>query len=211
MCHPVDDSVTYNDHLEQQLEMPGSGRTIPTYTYGYKPQEHTPAVIVAHDIFGASPFYRDLARRLAQAGFAAFVPDLFSREGAISSRSMEAAMERSSRHSVPTSIADVQAIADKLSSEGRKVGVIGFCMGGTLAFFAASRVPSVQANVVYYGFPVNAHPSKNKPDSPIDEVAQLHAPILGFFGAHDTNVGPKNVKAYEAVAQKAGKAIGFTI
>jgi carboxymethylenebutenolidase len=84
-------------------------------------------------------------------------------------------------------------------------------MGGTLTLFSAARLPEVKAGVVYYGFPINVHPTPNRPDNPIDEVAQLQVPLLGFFGEADAGVGVENVKAYEAAAQKAGKQIDFTI
>lgn len=211
MCHPVDPSVVYHDSSEQQIELPGSGRSLPTFAYGYNPADRKPAVIIAHDIHGANPFYRDMGRRLAEAGFAAFLPDLFAREGELTSHSMEAVQARAGKHSFPTTLADLRAIAEKLSSEGRNVGLIGFCMGGTLALFAAVRIPAIKANVVYYGFPVNARPTQNRPDSAIDEVEQVQTPILGFFGAEDKGVGADNVRAYEAAAHKAGKTVDFTI
>jgi carboxymethylenebutenolidase len=151
-----------------------------------------------HDIWGANKFYRDMGQRLAEAGFAAILPDLFVRQGPLTKPSREAAFARAGQHSFAVALEDIRAIVDKLSSEGRNVGVIGFCMGGTLA-------------VVYYGFPVNSHPTPNRPFNPIDEVGQLHAPILGFFGEEDSGVGPDNVRAYEAAARQAGKTIDVTI
>ena len=211
MCHPVDESVIFSDNSEQRIEIPGSGRTIPTYAYGYSSQDRKPVVLIIHDIFGANPFYRDMGKRLADQGFAALLPDLFCREGALSENTREAAFARGSRHSFPVALEDIRAMVDKLSQEGHNVGLIGFCMGGTLTLLSAGRIPEVKAGVVYYGFPVNAHPTPNRPDNPIDEVAQLQAPLLGFFGEADAGVGVENVKAYEAAAQKAGKQIDFTI
>lgn len=211
MCHPVDDSVVFSDSSEQQFEMPGSDRTIPTYTYGYNPQDRKSAVIILHDVFGANPFYRDMGKRLSREGFAAFLPDLFCREGALAENTREAVFARASQHSFPVAMKDIGAIVAKLSGEGRNVGVIGFCMGGTLSFLTSSRLSLAKACVVYYGFPVNARPAPNRPDNPIDEVGQLHAPILGLFGETDAGVGVENVRAYEAAAKQAGKEIDFTI
>ena len=213
MCHQSEDVAGYSVPAEQQMEFAGSGQPIPVYTYGYDPRAEKPksAVIILHDIFGASKFYRNMGQRLADAGFAVILPDLFVREGPLGKNTREAAFARSSQHSFPVALEDIHAIVDTLSAEGHNVGVIGFCMGGTLALLAASRIPQIKASVVYYGFPVNVRSSANRPYSPIEEVNQLHAPLVGFFGEEDTGVGPDNVRKYEEEAKQAGKTLNFTI
>ena len=212
MCHQSEDVAGYSVPAEQQLDFTGSeGQVIPAYAYGYRAGEPQPTVIILHDIWGANKFYRDMGQRLAEAGFAAILPDLFVRQGPLTKPSREAAFARAGQHSFTVALEDIRAIVDKLSSEGRNVGVIGFCMGGTLALLADARIPQLKAAVVYYGFPVNSHPTPNRPFNPIDEVGQLHAPILGFFGEEDSGVGPDNVRAYEAAARQAGKTIDVTI
>lgn len=212
MCHQSEEVAGYSVPAEQQLDFTGSeGQTIPAYAYGYRAGEAQPAVIILHDIWGANKFYRDMGQRLAEAGFAAILPDLFVRQGSLRQNSRQAAFARAGQHSFVVALEDLRAIVDTLSGEGRNVGVIGFCMGGTLALLADARIPQLKAAVVYYGFPVNSHPTPNRPFNPIDEVGQLHAPILGFFGEEDSGVGPDNVRAYEVAAQQAGKAIDVTI
>ena len=215
MCYPNGDTVSYISYnpntAERLVEMPGSGRFIPTYAYGYDAPDRRPVVIILHDIYGAREFYREMGQRLADAGFAALLPDLFCRQGALSENSMQAAFARSTRHSFPTAMEDIAAIVAKMNEEGRSVAVIGFCMGGTLAMFAAARVPMLKASVVYYGFPVNANPTPNRPDNPLDEISKLQVPLLGFFGAKDSGVGPENVKIYQQAAKKVGKNINFTL
>lgn len=213
MCHQSEDVAGFGVPEEGRVEFAGSGQEVPAYTYGYDPRAERPkpTVIILHDIFGASAFYRDMGKRLADAGFAAILPDLFVREGPLANNSREAAFARGGKHSSVVAIEDIRAIVETLTTEGRNVGVIGFCMGGTLALLAASRIPQVKAAVVYYGFPVNANPSANRPYSPIEEVGQLQAPVLGFFGEEDRGVGPDNVRRYEEAAKRAGKTIDVTI
>ena len=212
MCHQSEEVAGYSVPAEQQLEFAGSeGQSIPAYAYGYRSGEAQPTVIILHDIWGANKFYRDMGQRLAEAGFAAILPDLFVRQGPLGQNSPQAAFARAGQHSFAVALEDIRAIVDKLSSQGRSVGVIGFCMGGTLALLADARIPQLKAVVVYYGFPVNSHPTSNRPFNPIDEVSQLHTPILGFFGQEDSGVGPDNVRAYEAAARQAGKPIDVTI
>jgi carboxymethylenebutenolidase len=211
MCYPTDETEDGPRIYEQQTDLPGSGRTIPTLTYGYDPQAQGPVVIVLHAIFGPGSFERDVGRRLAQAGFAALLPDLFCREGPLAEPSFEAALARNSRHNAPRAMEDIGVMVRHVSETGRPVGVIGFCLGGTYALFAATRLPLVKASVVYHGFPVNTHPSPNNPDSPIDEVDQLQVPLLGFFGETDFVVGPEHVRAYAMAATGVGKPVDFTI
>ena len=168
-------------------------------------------MVILHDVFGAGTFYRDMGQRLAEAGFAVILPDLFVREGPLAQETYEAALGRASKHSFPVALEDIRAIVDTVSAQGHKVGVIGFCMGGTLALLASSRIPQLKASVVYYGFPVNVRQLASRPYSPIEEVSQLHTPLLGFFGEEDNAVGPDNVRKYELAAKQAGKSLDFTI
>ncbi|HUS17451.1 MAG TPA: dienelactone hydrolase family protein [Chloroflexia bacterium] len=212
MCHIDADSVAYaSATAEQALQLPGSDQPIPTFAYGYTPGEARPGVVIIHDVNGANAFYRELGGRLADAGFAVLLPDLFYRQGPLSDDSREAVMVRARQLSFPVAMADLAAIISRLAGEGRKVGAVGFCMGGSLVMLAASRIPALAAGVVYYGFPLNNNPTALRPENPMDEVDQLHVPLRGFFGADDAAVGPDNVRAYAAAARAAGKAVDFTI
>jgi carboxymethylenebutenolidase len=212
MCYPNGDTVVYvGNHVEQSIEVPGSDLTLPTYAYNYVAQENRPVIIVLHDIYGPNQFYRDTCARLAEEGFAVLLPDLFVRQGVLSENSMQAAFARSSRHSFPLALDDIATLADHLHQTGRKVALLGFCMGGTLTMLAASRLQTLKAGVVYYGFPVNANPTPNRPANPLDEVGNLTVPLLGFFGGKDSGVGPENVKVYQQAARKAGKNVKFTL
>jgi carboxymethylenebutenolidase len=81
----------------------------------------------------------------------------------------------------------------------KKVGTVGFCMGGALSLFAASKNPEVGACVVFYG----GHPHV-KPD-----LAALQAPVLGFFAGKDGFVTPQAVKALDAELTRLGKRHEF--
>jgi carboxymethylenebutenolidase len=82
---------------------------------------------------------------------------------------------------------------------GTKVGTIGFCMGGALSLFAASRNPDVGACVVFYGI----HPNV-KPD-----LEALQAPVLGLYGGRDTTTPPAAVAELDRKLTAAGKRHEF--
>lgn len=211
MC-TLADTVDYNgDVPEQQIELSGSDRPLPTYAYNFQHGNSKATVFILHDVYGAKQLYRDMGKRLAEMGFSVILPDLFVREGEARDTTIEAARERASKFSFVTAMHDIEIIAKELKTDGRKVGVIGFCMGGTLAMLSAGKYPFLDATVCYYGFPVNANRSELRPYNPIDEVDSLSVPLLGLFGEEDSGVGVANVQKYQELAEKAGKKIDFTI
>ena len=162
--------------------------------------ERTPApgVLIVNDVFGRSPFYEDLARRLARAGFLALDPEFFVREGALAEQAREAAFARAGRLDQTRAVADLGAAVEWLRAETRvsdAVGVIGFCMGGTLALDLAVR-PDVSAVVSYYGFPKLKNPTPLSPPEPLAIVEEMRSPILGHWGDQDQGVGLDNVYAF---------------
>jgi dienelactone hydrolase len=81
------------------------------------------------------------------------------------------------------------------STTSEKVGVIGFCMGGALALYTATKNPNIGACVVFYG----GHPNV-KPDLP-----NLQAPVLGLYGDKDKFVSPAVVHDLERQLNDLGK------
>src|SRR5262245_17113314 len=79
---------------------------------------------------------------------------------------------------------------------GDKVGTIGFCMGGALSLYAASKNPQVGACVIFYGIHPNVHP----------DLANLKAPVLGIYAEKDAYVTPAVVHELEAKLKQHGKA-----
>jgi len=163
-----------------------------------------PGVVMIHDVWGVSDHTRDLARRLADAGFSVLALDLYRRMG-------EYQIENPGRWmrslSDPEMIDDVASgarfLADHPASKGRKVGVTGFCMGGMVALLAACADTGVAAAVPFYGLLSHEHgilhaeggldPEK-KPRQPLDAVADLHCPALCFFGDQDEFVPMSDIE-----------------
>lgn len=170
-----------------------------------------PGIVLIHDIHGANDFYRDIARRLALAGYVVALPNLFHREGPPSGESRQAVLARSQKAKQDNQLADLEAVATWLIGQDGcdgTFGVVGFCMGGTLTYLMAAREPRPAAGVAFYGFPAKAA-TANAPVRPIDEaeVAALAAPLLGIWGEQDTGVGMENVEAYADALAAAGKSL----
>jgi carboxymethylenebutenolidase len=97
--------------------------------------------------------------------------------------------------------AAVQYLLTLDSTTSKKIGVVGFCMGGALALYTATKNANIGASVVFYG----GHP-KVKPDLP-----NLHAPVLGLYGEKDGSVTPAVVHDLERQVKDLGKQIEVKI
>lgn len=195
--HPVSGG---SQMQEQDHTLPVEGGSLPMLVV-LPEQTPAPAILIIHDIYGPGPFYQDLARRLADAGYISALPDLYFRHGALERPTREEARERASQVVQEDALADIRAtltwLRDHGSSTGR-IGTIGMCWGGTMVMLAASREPVPDASVSFYGFPVRER-TPNNPVLPIDEeeVVGLASPLLGFWGEEDSAVGMENVAAYD--------------
>ena len=161
-----------------------------------------PAVLIIPDIYGRSPFYENLAARLAEAGFQSLVVDIFVRQGPLAERKLELASARRRLLDENKTVVELGAggrwLRARPEPTGSRVGTIGFCMGGTHVLILASLHKNL-ASVCYYGYPValSAIPAGSYP-IPVDLVDQARGPILGFWGDQDSGVGMENVEKYAA-------------
>ena len=128
-------------------------------------QPDAPAIVVIQEIFGVNGVMRDIADGLAAQGFVAIVPDLFWRiEPGIqltdrSEAEWKRAFELFNAFDVDKGVADIAAtIAQIRHAPGvnGKVGCVGYCLGGLLAYLTAART-DVDASVGYYGVGLDKH------------------------------------------------------
>lgn len=165
-----------------------------------------PGVVVIQEWWGLDSATKEMARRLGEAGFVALAPDLYHGELAGHDEMDKAAQLMQSlppdRAAKDLSGAvDYVASHDAVTSDG--IGVVGFCMGGMLAFIlAANRPDRIKAVVAFYGFP----PENMEPD-----WSGLTASIRGHMAENDDFFGPDAAKALEKKLQGMGKDVTFTV
>src|SRR6202022_4528894 len=122
------------------------------------------AVLIVHDIWGYTDFYKDLARRITQHGHAAAMVDFFGRQGELPEsmrapertgtrpEAMALAVRRAQQLSDERFLNDMQTAVDDLLARGAsRVAAWGFCMGGRLTYVGAARVSGLAGVVAYYG------------------------------------------------------------
>lgn len=153
-----------------------------------------PTVLVVHENRGLNPHIEDIARRLALDGFIAFAPDALFPLGGYPGDE-DKARELFQKLDQTKTRADFVAAADilkKLPEGNGKVGAVGFCYGGGVSNFLATRIPDLAAAVPFYG------------QQPADEdVPKIKAPLLLQYAENDERINAGWPK-YEA-ALKANK------
>jgi carboxymethylenebutenolidase len=154
-----------------------------------------PGVIVIQEWWGLVGHIKNVADRFAAEGFSALAPDLY--HGKTASEPDEAGKLFMALN-IAQAEKDLRGATTYLGehSSTAKVGVVGFCMGGQLALFAATLNPAVGACVNFYG----VHPNV-KPD-----YAKLSGPVLGLFAEKDAFVTPDVAKGVDAAIKAAGKS-----
>lgn len=185
----------------QMVNFKADGATTPGYLAAPKSGKG-PGVIVIQEWWGLVPHIKDVCDRFADEGFVALAPDLYHGETTTSpddaGRLMMALQIDQAEKDLQGAVIFLQGHP---SIASRKVGCVGFCMGGQLSLYAASKNASIGACVDYYGIHPNVHPDFDK----------LRAPVLGFFGEEDSFVTPDVVKKLEQQFQQHGKKADFTI
>ena len=162
-----------------------------------------PGVIVIQEWWGLVPHINDVADRFAAEGFVALAPDLYHGQ---STTEPDDAGKLMMALEADRAAKDLRGAVNYLLQEGgatsQKVGVIGFCMGGQLALYAATVSPDqVGAVADFYGI----HP-KVQP-----EMAKLKAPVLGVFAEKDDYAPPAAARALEEQIKQQGIETDFKI
>jgi carboxymethylenebutenolidase len=162
--------------------------------YVARPQAETaPAVVVIQEIFGVNQVMRDITDGLAAQGYLAVCPDLFWRiEPGIditdkSEAEWKRAFELFNAFDVEQGVKDIQATITTARANAHcngKVGAVGFCLGGLLAFLTATRTDA-DAAAAYYGVGI---------ENRLPEAEKLTRPLLVHIAEEDQFV-PKEAQA----------------
>ncbi len=161
-----------------------------------------PAVIVIHEWWGLTPWVKGGAERLAREGYVTLAIDLY--RGSVAETADEA-------HQLMRGVPEDRAARDLKSAfeylrgrkevAAKKIGSVGWCMGGGYSLQAAVAIPELAASVVCYGRLVT--------DS--SAIAGIGASVLGIFGGLDKGIPEKSVLEFAATAQGMKKDVAVKI
>ncbi|MCC6380822.1 MAG: dienelactone hydrolase family protein [Burkholderiales bacterium] len=136
-------------------------------------------IVVIHENRGLNPHIRDIARRLAVAGFTAAAVDMLYPQGGTPADE-DKAREMFSRVDRNAAVRDLAAVVDWMKARpdsNGKVGVVGFCWGGAMANLLATASPALVAAVPFYG---------SAP--PTSDVAKIRAKLLIHYAGNDPRI-----------------------
>jgi carboxymethylenebutenolidase len=200
--------VTNSSGLEAgEIRIPTKDGEIPAYRAMPSEDGSFPSVLVVQEIFGVHEHIKDICRRFAKAGYLAVAPELYARQGDVSTLS-EIDEIRKIVAKVPDTqvIADLDAAADwiKASGKGRsgRLGITGFCWGGRIVWLYAAHSSQLKAGVAWYGRLVGKA-NDLQPLHPLDVAGRLKAPVLGLYGGSDQGIPLETVDQMKAALETA--------
>jgi carboxymethylenebutenolidase len=164
-------------------------------------------IIVVQEAFGVNDHIDDVTRRFAEDGWLAVAPHLFHRSGdpQFGYDDISNVMPHMSVLTADGVMVDIDTAIDHLRQagiDGGRVGVVGFCMGGTVALVTAAR-RDVGAAVTFYGGGVTV--GRFGFDALIDEAPRLRAPWLGLYGDLDQGIPVAEVEQLRTAAATSGQ------
>jgi carboxymethylenebutenolidase len=198
----VPGAVTDPTALEaHEIEFPGAeGTQIRGYLARPATAGKHPGMIVIQDAGGVSDHIQDIARRIANLGYVALAPDLYTREGGPPpAGDLQTMMARLFAMSDATVLGDLEGAVDELRSRedvSDKVGCIGFCMGGRCTLLLAGSSNKLDAAVDCWGGFIDKatfeeQTTPQRPTPPLELAESVACPLLAAIGAEDQNPSPE--------------------
>ena len=185
---------------ETMVLFPSGNVTVRAYVAAPQTKERRSAIIVIQEWWGLTDHIKDVACRYAAEGYVAIAPDLYSRLGNALTTDPNEAGKLMNTLQQEDALKDLNATVAYLKSvpevDATRIGVTGFCMGGSYALMLPCVNKDIKAAVPFYGQVPN-------PDAPLQ---QLSSPVLYFYGEDDGWITKADVQRLAAGFKKYGKS-----
>ncbi len=158
-----------------------------------------PGLVLIQEWYGIEPHILDLAQKLAAQGFVVAVPDLY--HGKVATEPDDAMrMIMMIRGNVDKAANEIIGALETVKAmpnvDPKRLGLIGFCIGGFMTYTVASRYADLGAAVPFYGAGYDPTP---------EDVAKVNAPVLAIYGSKDDSVSAEQRQKIEQMYKEAGK------
>ncbi len=192
-----------------EVSIPVADGSIPAYrAMPAKPGKY-PVVLVVQEIFGVHEHIKDVCRRYAKLGYFAIAPELYARQGDVSKLTDIGQILATVVSKVPDAQvnADLDATVAFAKASGRahadRLGLVGYCWGGRIAWVYARHNPKLKAAVAYYGL-LEGMKSDIRPQDPIEFASELKVPVLGLYAGIDAYVKAEAIDKMTAGLRTSG-------
>ena len=173
-----------------------------------------PGVIVYMEIFGVNAHIRDVTERVAREGYVALAPDVFHRSApgielgydeAGMGQGIKLLMQIRADEAIADARDAVAYLRERPELRGKKLGVMGFCMGGHLTYLTACET-DVAAAASFYGGGIAAPQGPGGGPGTLSRTPKIRGRVLALFGGKDAMIAPPQVEAIRgALAARGGR------
>ncbi|MBI3356678.1 MAG: dienelactone hydrolase family protein [Nitrospirae bacterium] len=184
---------------ETTVQYASGNVTVRAFVAAPQTKEKRPAIIVIQEWWGLTDHIKGIAKRYAEEGYVAIAPDLYSRLGYALTTDAGEAGKLMNTLKQEEGLADLNATVNYLKSvpevDAKRIGVTGFCMGGSYALMLPCVNAEIKAAVPFYGQVPN-------PDAPLQK---LSAPVLYLYGEDDGWITKADIQRLAAALKKYQK------
>ena len=197
--------------------IPVDGFNVPVYEARPASGQNHPIVLVISEVFGLHEYIKDSARRFAKQGYHAVAPELFAREGGVAHLTdIQQVLKVVLSQPRERTLGDLKATADwaktRPGARADRMGVTGWCWGGSTTIQVAATNPDTNAAVAWYGPPARPYQSAQGPITGFDVAKDVKAPFLGLFGGKDQNPKPEDAQRFgEMLRQNGNKNVEIVV
>ena len=192
------------------------GFNVPVYEARPATGKDHPIILVISEIWGVHEYIKDSTRRFAKAGFYAIAPELFSREGGVAQLpNIQDVLKIVLAQKREQTLGDLRAAVDwartRPGVKADRIGVTGWCWGGSTTYQVAATNPDMKAAVAWYGPPARPYQGANGPVTGFDVAKDIHVPFLGLYGEKDTGPTPDDARKLGELLKQHDKDVEIVV
>ena len=191
-------------------QVPIGSYNMPVYEAHPANATNAPIILVMSEIWGVHEWVKDVTRRFAKEGYYAIAPELFQREGGVGQIPnvqdiLKIVLAVPRKQLLGDTTAAVDWAKKRPGVRADRVGVTGWCWGGSTVYQIAATNPDIKAAVSWYGAPARPFPDTPSPVTGFDVVKDIKAPFLGLYGGKDTSPSPDDAKKFGEILKQTNR------
>ena len=184
--------------------------SMPVYQAHPASGSNFPILLVISEIWGVHEWVKDCTRRFAKQGYYAVAPELFQREGGVGHiPDIQAILKIVLAVPRKQVLGDIAAADDWAKKQpgvrADRVGVTGWCWGGSTVYQVAATNPDIKAAVAWYGPLALPYPDTPNPVTGFDVAKDIKAPVLGLYGDRDQGPTPADATKFGDLLKQTNK------